>query len=116
MDKKMNKLRLLSLEGLLELKLNEEPFQLVEVLPAEQYRDRHIPGAENLPLEELSGTAGDRLNPKITVVVYCSGYSCTASTRAARQLTEMGFPDVLDFKGGKRGWAAAGLPFAGQEE
>jgi rhodanese-related sulfurtransferase len=116
MDNKMNKLRLLSLEGLLEMKLNEEPFQLVEVLPAEQYRDRHIPGAVNLPLEELSETAGSRLEPGMTVVVYCGSYSCPASTRAARRLTKLGFPDVLDYKGGKHGWAAAGLPFAGKEE
>lgn len=114
MDKKMDKLRLLSLEGLLEMKLNEEPFQLVDVLPAEQYRDRHIPGALNLPLDELSETADELLDPKMKVVVYCGGYSCTASTRAARKLTEMGFPDVLDYKGGKRSWAAAGLAFAPQ--
>jgi rhodanese-related sulfurtransferase len=116
MEKKMDKLRLISLEGLLEMKLNEEPFQLVEVLPAEQYRDRHIPGAVNIPLEELTENADERLKSRIPVVVYCASYSCTASTKAARKLTEMGFPDVLDYKGGKRGWAAAGLPFDGKEE
>ncbi|MDP8236767.1 MAG: rhodanese-like domain-containing protein [Candidatus Erginobacter occultus] len=112
----MTKLRLLSLEGLLEMKLNEEPFQLVEVLSADLYRGRHIPGAINLPLEELAETAGSRLKPGMTVVVYCGKYSCPASTNAARKLTELGFPDVLDFKAGKHGWAAAGLAFAGKEE
>jgi rhodanese-related sulfurtransferase len=82
----MAKLRLLSLEGLLEMKLNEEPFQLAEVLSADQYRDRHIPGEINLPLEELAKTAGSRLKPGMTVVVYCGKYSCPASTNAARKL------------------------------
>lgn len=110
----MTKLRLLSLEGLLEMKLNEELFQLVEVLSPEEYQDRHIPGAFNIPLDELGETAGSRLNPEMTVVVYCGKYSCPASTQAARKLGELGFPDVFDYKAGKHGWAAAGLAFAGK--
>jgi rhodanese-related sulfurtransferase len=48
--------------------------QLVEVLPAEEYGELHLPGAVNLPLKELDAdsTAGlDRRNP---VVVYCWDY------------------------------------------
>jgi len=45
--------------------------QLVEVLPAEEYREEHLPGAVNIPLKQLdAGTTAvlDRRNP---VVVYC---------------------------------------------
>jgi rhodanese-related sulfurtransferase len=45
--------------------------QLVEVLPAKEYGEGHIPGAINLPLRELNGeTAGvlDRARP---IVLYC---------------------------------------------
>jgi len=48
--------------------------QLVEVLPEEDYRDLHLPGAVNIPLKELDAntTAGlDKANP---VVVYCWDY------------------------------------------
>jgi rhodanese-related sulfurtransferase len=48
--------------------------QLVEVLPEEDYRELHLPGAVNIPLKQLDGatTAGlDKANP---VVVYCWDY------------------------------------------
>ena len=45
--------------------------QLVEVLPAAEYAEAHLPGAVNIPLKQLTAqtTAGlDRTRP---VVVYC---------------------------------------------
>ena len=48
--------------------------QVVEVLPEEDYRELHLPGAVNIPLKELDAqtTAGlDMANP---VVVYCWDY------------------------------------------
>jgi rhodanese-related sulfurtransferase len=45
--------------------------QLVEVLPAEEYEEQHLPGAISIPLKTLdAGTAAglDRSRP---VVVYC---------------------------------------------
>ena len=46
--------------------------QLVEVLPAAEYTDEHLPGAINLPLKELDATtAAARLDRSRPVVVYC---------------------------------------------
>ena len=45
--------------------------QVVEVLPAEEYREDHLPGAINLPLRKLEAEARDRLDPERPVVVYC---------------------------------------------
>jgi rhodanese-related sulfurtransferase len=44
--------------------------QLVEVLPADEYDWAHVPGAVNLPLEDLDAGTGqlDRSRP---VIVYC---------------------------------------------
>lgn len=44
--------------------------QLVEVLPADEYRWAHLPGAVNLPLKELDARIHqlDRSRP---VIVYC---------------------------------------------
>jgi rhodanese-related sulfurtransferase len=44
--------------------------QLVEVLPADEYDWAHLPGAVNLPLEDLDAGTGqlDRSRP---VIVYC---------------------------------------------
>jgi rhodanese-related sulfurtransferase len=44
--------------------------QLVEVLPAKEYAEDHLPGAVSHPLRQLDGEAGkiDRQRP---VIVYC---------------------------------------------
>jgi phage shock protein E len=44
--------------------------QLVEVLPADEFREDHLPGAINLPLRRLE-TARRVLDPAAPVVVYC---------------------------------------------
>jgi rhodanese-related sulfurtransferase len=45
--------------------------QLVEVLPAEEFREEHLPGAINIPLRRLDAEARERLDPARPVVVYC---------------------------------------------
>lgn len=53
---------------------DEEDARLLEVLPRRAYERGHLPGAESLPLTELSPQAvrdADRDRP---VVVYCSGF------------------------------------------
>jgi rhodanese-related sulfurtransferase len=43
----------------------------VEVLPAQEYAEEHIPGAVNLPLKELDATTAERLDRSRPVIVYC---------------------------------------------
>ena len=45
--------------------------QLVEVLPAEEYEEEHLPGALRIPLRELGTEAPRRLAADRPVVVYC---------------------------------------------
>ena len=48
-----------------------EEAQLIEVLPAKEYEEEHLPGARNIPLKTLTwGRAGD-LDRARPVVVYC---------------------------------------------
>lgn len=46
--------------------------QLVEVLPAEEYEEFHLPGAVNLPLKELNETSASTLRKDQRVITYCS--------------------------------------------
>jgi rhodanese-related sulfurtransferase len=48
--------------------------QLVEVLPAEEFEELHLPGAINIPLKELDAETTARLDRKNPVVVYCWDY------------------------------------------
>ena len=45
--------------------------QLVEVLPADEYQEEHLPGAVNLPLRKLEERATELLDRHRAVVLYC---------------------------------------------
>ena len=44
---------------------------LVEALPEESYKKRHLPGAINLPLRAIDRRGTSGLDPRRAVVVYC---------------------------------------------
>jgi phage shock protein E len=52
-------------------RLIDRGVQLVEVLPAKEYREDHLPGAINLPLRQLETGARSVLDASRPVVVYC---------------------------------------------
>jgi len=54
--------------------LVDEGAQLVEVLPAEEYEEEHLPGAINIPLKELDRETTTRLRRDAPVIVYCHDY------------------------------------------
>jgi rhodanese-related sulfurtransferase len=91
------------------MKANNDKFRLVDVLPEEEFKSGHIPGAVNLPLNKLDTLAKQYLKKTGTIVVYCGSYRCQASTKAARTLLSMGFKKTLDYKAGKKGWLHTGL-------
>ncbi len=86
--------------------------QIVDVLPDETYRQEHIAGAVNIPLEQIA-TASDRLDRERPVVVYCYDHQCDLSARAAAHLDGLGFTDVYDYVDSKVAWFAEGLPSEG---
>jgi rhodanese-related sulfurtransferase len=54
--------------------LTAEEAQLVDVLPAPEYEDEHLPGAINIPLKELNTEAARQLKRGQPVIVYCHDY------------------------------------------
>jgi rhodanese-related sulfurtransferase len=45
--------------------------QLVEVLPAAEFEEEHLPGAVNIPLRQIDNQARAALDPQQPVIVYC---------------------------------------------
>jgi rhodanese-related sulfurtransferase len=52
----------------------EEGAQLVEVLPADEFEDEHLPGATNIPLRTLDRESTASLVLQRPVIVYCYDY------------------------------------------
>lgn len=88
-----------------------ENLVIVEALPALYYEDAHLPGALNLPHDQVDELAPALLpDENQAVVVYCSNRPCQNSLIAARRLVELGYTRVYDYADGKQDWIEAGLP------
>ena len=53
-------------------RLMDQGAQIVDVLPAPEYAENHLPGAVNLPLRKIEAEALRVLDPGRPVVVYCA--------------------------------------------
>lgn len=81
---------------------------VLDVRPPEEYAAGHLPGAVNIPLEELERRLGE-LPKDREVVAYCRGPYCVLAWEAAARLREKGIP-ARRLDGGLPEWRLAGLP------
>jgi rhodanese-related sulfurtransferase len=51
--------------------LLEKGAQLVEVLPANEYEEDHLPGAISIPLSHVDRQSVGSLNSQRPIIVYC---------------------------------------------
>jgi len=89
--------------------------QLVDVLPASEYRKEHLPQAINVPLQSLTTEGTRTLRKDVAVIVYCEDFQCDLSARAAWRLESMGFQEVYRYTPGKADWLAAGWDTEGTQ-
>jgi rhodanese-related sulfurtransferase len=52
-------------------RLLEEGAQLVEVLPAEEFKEDHLPSAISIPLRHIDAEGVSELDKTRPVIVYC---------------------------------------------
>jgi rhodanese-related sulfurtransferase len=84
---------------------------IVEALGPMYYDDAHLPGARNLPHDQVDELAATVLPDRDAfVVVYCSNTACQNSVVASRRLVELGYTRVHEYVEGKQDWIEAGLP------
>lgn len=88
-----------------------DSFVLVDTLPESAYRKGHLPGAINIPSDDIRTMAPKRIPDRDTeIVVYCANGPCKRSRLAADRLEVLGYRRVRDYHEGKAGWIGAGLP------
>lgn len=87
-----------------------ENLVLIDVLPETAYVRGHIPGAINIPSEEILARAPTLLTDlDAEIIVYCKNGPCKRSQRAAQRLETLGFTRVYDYHLGRDDWSSSGL-------
>lgn len=82
---------------------------ILDVRSVEEYRSGHIPGARNVPIDQLEGQlASLGIAKSDEVVVHCEGGVRAAKAEAL--LTAAGYQHVVDLQGHMKGWRDSGLP------
>ena len=86
-------------------------FLVIDARNPEEYKDVHIPGAINIPVNRFEKYA--KLLPEDqtkTLVFYCNGVKCGKSKRAAVKAIALGYRNVLVYAEGMPVWEEKGLP------
>ena len=81
---------------------------LLDVRPADEFARGHLPGALNIPLDQLDAALGS-VTQNVPVVAYCRGPYCVLSYEAVAYLRARGI-DAMRLEDGYPEWKAAGLP------
>ena len=90
---------------------NGEPIVLVEALPPKYFDHAHLPGAINIPHDQVRELAPALLPDKEALIaVYCASTECNNSRIAANLLRSLGYVNALVYIDGKKDWIEAGLP------
>jgi rhodanese-related sulfurtransferase len=92
----------------LRARLTDGSAIVLDVRPALEYRQGHLPGARSIPLDELEARLGE-LDPDREIVAYCRGPYCVFADEAVTLLRAHGRRAVR-YAEGYPDWAAAGLP------
>ena len=81
---------------------------VLDVRPAEEFEAGHLPGAVNIPIEQLGKRLGE-LPKRKEVVAYCRGPYCLMSFEAVELLRRRGHK-ARRLENGLPEWRLAGLP------
>ncbi|HYD98243.1 MAG TPA: metalloregulator ArsR/SmtB family transcription factor [Alphaproteobacteria bacterium] len=89
-------------------RLREGGTILLDVRQEEEFALGHLPGAINIPVDELEHRLAE-LPPAQEVVAYCRGPYCALAFEAVSALRSRGY-SIRRLEGGFPEWLAAGLP------
>lgn len=100
----------MSREQLQEARAAGTALVLVDLRSPDEFAAGHVPGAVNIPLDQVGARVGDfrALQKKGEIVLYCRSGRRTA--QAVQTLESAGLDGLRHLKGDMQGWEAAGLP------
>jgi rhodanese-related sulfurtransferase len=83
---------------------------IIDALNEESYRERHIPGAVNLPaskkwsLNDVMKVLPSGTHSTTPMIIYCYSPECTAGEKLWIQLNKLGFYNTIHYPGGVSDW------------
>ena len=83
-------------------------FAVLDVRPAKAFQEGHVPGALNIPFEELPHRLRE-LSKSKEIITYCWNVTCLLCTKAAYVLASKGYT-AREMIGGIESWRGAGFP------
>lgn len=87
------------------------PMIIIEALPQKYFDTEHLPGAINIPHDEIKTLAAEKLpNKNALIVVYCANTDCQNSKIATETLQHIGYSNAFEYREGKQHWLEAKLP------
>ncbi|NHQ89177.1 ArsR/SmtB family transcription factor [Janthinobacterium lividum] len=92
----------------LQERMREASITVLDVRPAQEFAAGHLPGAINIPFDDLQRRLGE-LPANAEIAAYCRGPYCVLSVRAVAALRQHGL-QARRLGSGYDDWQAAGLP------
>ena len=94
--------RQISMDEAITMMEEESGYIILDVRTPEEFADKHIPGAVNIPNETITAEEIPELPDKDQLIlVYCR--SGNRSKQASEKLADMGYTNVVEF-GGINSW------------
>lgn len=87
--------------------INDQNALVIDVRPATEFANGHLPGARNIPAEDLTKRAGELPAGKPLILVCANG---GRAGKSAASLRASGRQDVFNLDGGIANWQQSGLP------
>lgn len=100
------------------LKRRQQNVILLDIQEREKFKKEHIPGAINIPSDELEARAEDELSKSALIVIVdcaCDGTN-TASLMKHSTLVALGFPNVAVLDEGLNAWKRSSFEVVVAEE
>jgi rhodanese-related sulfurtransferase len=88
--------------------MNKEKAQVIDVCEPTEFAAGHVPGAKNVPLNQIGEAKGLPSNKQIPLIVVCA--TGMRSGKAVAQLKKLGHENVQALQGGLKSWREANLP------
>ena len=97
-------------------RFQENGFPIIDARTADFFDVSTIPGAENLPYDEIVHHL-DQLNRDQPTIFFCNGPQCPQSRWAIQKLLDAGYPasGILYYRGGMHNWVTMGLPLSNNQ-